>query len=147
MYVYVLPHDTGDVSTIQNRSKQKIFSMLFKASDRVTFGCASLKELIQWLDASAVVVVPRQGWSRGGVGQTSVPIEKIWGGLLFFCGEGGVGVRFFRVRLVGMQQWYQRSHNRHFTRFRGKKISSFFCFYLYLYFFKNFYMYYTGTCI
>ena len=48
----------------------------------------------------AVVVVPWQGWSRG-VGQTSVPIEKVRRGVIFFSGKGRVGSEVFAGAVGG----------------------------------------------
>jgi hypothetical protein len=59
-----------------------MFSVLFDASDRKMFGCALLKELDQWVDALQLLLY-HEGWSRG-VGQTSVSIEKVRRGVIFF---------------------------------------------------------------
>ena len=52
-----------------------MFSVLFEASDRVTFGCASLKELDQWVDALQLLLYhSRDG--RGGLAKLRYQLKK-----------------------------------------------------------------------
>ena len=62
------------LSIHQNR-KQKMFSVLFEASDRVTFPCASLKELDQWVDPLKLLLYHgRDG--RGGLTKLRYQLKK-----------------------------------------------------------------------
>ena len=62
-------------TSIHQNRKQKMFSVLFEASDRVTFGCASLKELDQWVDALQLLLYhSRDG--RGGLAKLRYQLKK-----------------------------------------------------------------------
>ena len=62
-------------TSIHQNRKQKMFSVLFEASDRVTFGCASLKELDQWVDALQLLLYHgRDG--RGGLAKLRYQLKK-----------------------------------------------------------------------
>ncbi len=74
-----------------------------------TFECTSLKELDHWVDALQLLLYHgRDG--RGGLAKLRYQLKK-YGVVIFFSGEGRVGVRFLWVRLVGVQQWHQGTYS------------------------------------
>jgi len=50
-----------------------MFAVLFEVRDRVTFGCASLKELDLWVDALQLLLYHTVGMVERVAGKTSVP--------------------------------------------------------------------------
>jgi hypothetical protein len=62
------------VTSIHQNCNRKMFAVLFEVRDRVTFGCASLKELDLWVDALQLLLYHTVGMVERVAGKTSVQI-------------------------------------------------------------------------
>lgn len=106
------------VTSIHQNCNRKMFAVLFEVRDRVTFGCASLKELDQWVDALQLLLYHgRDG--RGGLAKLRYQLKK-YGVVIFFSGEGRGGGEVFAGAVGGGAAMVPKGPtSRHF---RGKKI-------------------------